>query len=320
MAESINIAPLLPCVIEVTILDLAKALKAISPSENKFRLPFYDGNESLETDFDYRFGVVGGNLDERIAGLAQHNMRSTAVEFIIANEIHNRIGFFLRDAVTAAVASVFELDSGILSDGGFYYDQKSGELGVNDEYVISLLDLSKPQYGDPSFSSVFDVDEIRLNSPVKIKSAIVGIALQLNIAVAPVPAAIAAAPAVTAASQAVPIITAIGSTIAGAATAGAFGYTIHIRRAKENEIKEKIEKRLNYYISMLSLGNCEPIQNDLQLLGLYNGKIDNDFGKNSEKARRLFAIRSDLHPDISYKEPAFLHALATATIEAGRAK
>lgn len=319
MAEMINFGPMLPYMVEVTIIDLPKILRAEHLAGSKIRLPFLDGKELLQRDFDYRFGPVGGILPEPEFGLAIHNMRSTAVEVVVANEIYNRIGEFVRDALNAAIISVFALESGALPEGRISVDAKSGELFAEPGYLEGLFDLSQPRFEDASYFSMFDVAEISLESPARTNNAIVGIFLQFNVAVAGVPAAGTAAPATLATSQVSQFITAMGAGAAGAfATIGTkTGYEIIIRHANEREIEQKIEGRISYYELRLEHGDCTPIQNDLWLLGLYDGKIDNKFGPNSKEARRLFALRHNLPPDISHKDAAFLRALAAVTIRGG---
>lgn len=311
MPDEIDIAPLLPYFVEVTITDISTVLQRLCPSNSSIQLPFRIGEKAVLANFDYGFSDIGEILEEPSRSVISHDLRATAVELIVANEIYNRIGLYLRDAVTAVATRAAVLETGESGDEKFYYDEEAETLIANSSYLENLLDLSAPIYIDPMQGVIFDVEEINLQSPFKIKSRVAAILLQLNIILAPGAPAAVAPPTVATASQAASVLNGIGA-VTGAAT---LGYTVYARQMNIAETQEQIRRRVMSYKTQLAAGNTWAIQNDLKLLNYYHGEIDNKFKELSLEAASNFAKDRDLSADISYKDEAFLRALANATIE-----
>jgi hypothetical protein len=173
------------------------------------------------------------------------------------------------------------------------------------DYLGKLLDLSAQVDSSNLRGFAFDVTAITFESPTRIRAQLGALFVSANIFLAP-----AAAPVATGASQIPPIVSAIGSATSAMVAGGALGYQIHIREQDKAEREATINRKVQYYQIQLRNGNYKPIQNDLRLLGYYDGKIDNNFKKKSLHAVTDFAVNENLDPRIVTDDPAFLKALA----------
>ncbi|HVR57288.1 MAG TPA: putative peptidoglycan binding domain-containing protein [Pseudolabrys sp.] len=296
MDDEIDISPIFPYTFEVEIKNLQLLTNALASFSGQVDAPWNDGERhSIGLKYSFKQVPAPGlpaNLPIR------HDARATAIELIIANQILNRIAIYLADATCAAA-----LQRGVPRDDRFLYIDSSVFTPTPD-YLQTLFDLSAQVDSTNLRGFAFDVTAIRFESPTKIRAQIGALFISANIALAPV-----AAPVATGASQIPPIVSAIGSATSAMVAGGALGYQIHIREQDKAEREETVNRKVLYYQIQLRDGNYKPIQNDLRLLGYYDGKIDNNFKKKSLHAVADFAVNENLDPKIAYDDPAFLKAL-----------
>lgn len=299
MPDQINAAFDIPYVFEITIDDLEKiwsqfqgrrfALTAQSPGMLSVR----------RSELEVSFGASDLLLETDYVGIPVHGIEKTAAETVVAAILMRRIGSAIRELVSESAAVVALAEGDRRGDGRLQYGENGQVAGVNEDYLASLLDLSKDHTGD---GCVFEVLDVSLNSPLRIRSRIASMMLSLHVAITPAGAA---------AIDYNLILNSINAFIAAAN----LGYTVTVDRPREaDSLSRAIEQEFLRLDRYCQEGDVRLVQIYLKKLGYYQGEIDNVFGPLSIQAAANFARAYRLNDYVHFSDGEFLRTLAKAYI------
>jgi hypothetical protein len=291
MADEIDISSALPFEFEVEIRHRADLLRQLANRYGSIQLGLTDSEEEI-IDFKYEFGSVLNGTPDGTQYRFSHPIEATAVDLVIANEIFDRIGIYIADALQASVQP--------LGDNNFFV--RDGVLVARPEYA-SVFDLSTPVLRPTTTKIVFNVTDVILTSPTKVRA---------YLAAAMIGLAAPAAPAATAA-QTSTILSSVANIVGPAISGGTLYYTIKVgeRTVRESLVNDKVK----YYQEQIKKHQLKAIQFDLSLVAGYQGLLDGKVGPEFLKAKGRTASKHNLSPNIDYNDPIFLRALASDTLD-----
>lgn len=299
MADEIDILSALPFEFEVEIRHRADLLRQLAGRDGSIQLALTD-SEAEAIDFKYDFSAVFNGIPDgtRYRGGA-HPITATAVDLVIANEIFDRIEIYIADALRASVAP--HVDN--------YFVVREGVLVARPEYAGMVFDLSTPYFTPTSAKIVFNVTDVILTSPTKVRSYVAAAMVNINLIGAP------AAPVAATASQMTTMVQAVSGIAAAASAttaAGAFYYQIKVqeRTVRESALNDKVK----YYQEQIKKHQLKAIQFDLRLVAGYQGPLDGIVGPECRRAIARIASLHDLPPNIDYNDPMFLRVLASEAL------
>ncbi len=294
MPDEIEVVTAFPDIIEVIITDLNKLVEKLLGKARSFTLPEAT-NLFAPIKFDY---TIDGSA--RLPGFNRsevpHDIRTVTVETLLAGEITSRVGVIIREVLLQNVEARVPAGG---PDEPPRADAPGG--GISRERLLEILDLSNDYPDSEAHRCEFAVLDIELKSPLRMRSRVAAIMLQVQVLTTPATTA------------------EIGTAIAAASLALQtidVGCSIMSCKMPQNTIEtvrqEASDQRYLYYLRMIDLKDLQPIQYDLRVLGFYNNAVDNLFEEDSNQARMEFAISQNLNPNILPTDPAFLRALANA--------
>jgi hypothetical protein len=310
LADEIDLSSALPFEFEVEIRNRADLLRQLENSRGSIQLGLTDSEDEV-IDFNYVFGSVAHGLPEGTRYRGTHPIRTTAVDLVIANEIFDRIGIYIADALQASVQQVVAAGEP-RADNKFIV--RGGVLVARPEYAGSVFDLSNSVFRPTTTKIVFNVTDVTLTSPTKVRSYVAAVLVNINLLVAP------AAPVAATASQTTAIVqtlSGVAAAVSGVATAAIavaqFNYTTKVqeRTVRESALNDKVK----YYQDQINKHHLKAIQFELSLVGGYQGPLDGIIGPDCRRAIARVASLHDLPPNIDYKDPIFLRALASDALE-----
>lgn len=250
---------------------------------------------------------------EGIRGFAHfHDVRNVAAETLIAVEVFERAGSLFRQVLDAVTMEALALEGGGHDEDRLVrYDPETDDLHFDEGELRQLLNIGVSPNRVPGElpPCAFDVLEMSLSSPLQVRARLAAVILVLNTTSAPVPAATTAS-MLSQLAQAATVLVA-------ATEASDLGYRIYVEHKTEAEIARDQRETAEYMQALLAQDDTSPIQRNLQLLGYYDGQIDNIFGEMSQEAVRIFALDHKLDPGIAYSDPEFIASLAEAVVRYG---
>lgn len=299
MPEEINAAFDIPFVFEITIDDLETIWRKFQ--DRRFTLTAQSPSMLSErrSELEVSFGASDLFLEIDYVGIPVHGIEKTAVETVVAAILMRRIGAAIRElALEAAEMAAFAGGRG-QEEGRLQFGENGAIVGVKADYLARLLDPSGDHAGD---GCVFEVLDVSLNSPLRVRSRIASMMLSLNVAITPVGAA---------ATDYNLILNSINTFIAAAN----FGYTLSVNRQRETDnLSRAIEQEFLRLDKYCQNGDVRLVQTYLKRLGHYQGEIDNKFGPISTQAAENFARAYRIYDYVHFSDREFLYTLAKAYI------
>lgn len=306
-----------PSIIEITITDLPQILETIHHKQVQMALPVVLREERRFVNLNFQVGEpFSASWAEPDA---PHEMQRTATELLIATEIQRRLGFILvqifGELRQQRVGTVRFIERGSEFGTPFTCDRDRGAVIVDASYVRKLFDLSQPIDIPLDQRGEFEVLDISLESPLKVKSRLRNFVLgmmMINIVPAPV--------AAEGALNLSPII----STVTRLASAGASGCTIYNWVTADHKLRMETADA-NYNTLATQLGGHHPNFQKLQIClsrlrdargqRYYSGHLDGVSGPELKAAIKDFNVEHGLPEDTHYNDPTFLDAVSKAAAD-----
>lgn len=299
MPDQINAAFDIPYVFEITIDDLETIWRQVQGQRFALTAQSPGMLSQRRSELEVSFGTSELMLETGYVGIPVHGIEKTAVEAVVAAIIMRRVGAAVRELVSEAAEMVAFAGGDGRGGGRLQYGENGQVAGVNADYLANLLDLSNDHTGD---GCIFEVLDVSLNSPLRIRSRIASMMLSLNLAIAPAGAA---------AIDYNLILNAINTFIAAAN----LGYTVSVNRPRETDnLSRAIEQEFLRLDSYCQNENVRLVQIYLKKLGYYQGEIDNVFGPLSIQAAENFATAYRIYDYVHFSDGEFLRTLAKAYI------
>ena len=101
LVDQIDISSALPFEFEVEIRHRADLLRQLASRHGSIQLALTDSEVEV-IDFNYDFGSVDIGIPDGVRYRGRHPITATAVDLVIANEIFDRIGIYIRHALLAS--------------------------------------------------------------------------------------------------------------------------------------------------------------------------------------------------------------------------
>lgn len=280
-----------PFVIDVDVHDIDLMLSRMRERDYLLRTPF--------TDIGYGvFARQNTPAPDGAPPLLEHDVTRTAAAMLAASAVYDRIG----KAVAAAVRAQIEDEPPREIAEYIANIPANGPIVFLPAFDAAVLDLSRPFLTEAQDYCLFDVTAVALGS-FDIRAMLRGIVISVALNV-PAAAPAAAAPTVWT------VVTAIGAGATGAATVGAFGFSVYVYQNDKH--LRLVEEQAAYLAKSASSGDWRPLQRHLQELGFYRGPIDGKVGPDTRKAITDFCAAKGLPGGLGMEDPRFLKALAYA--------
>lgn len=302
-----------PSIIQIAITDLPAILSTIHTNLVTLRIPFMIEGQKRLAKVDHKFGeTYPSEWDDPET---VHELQRTAVELLIVTEIQSRLGFLLAEIVQA-----FQ-KNGTNVAAPFAFHNDKGAIVVSDEYIKTLFDLSKSTDIPLDCRAEFEVFDIALNSPVRVRTRIKKIISRTSVFVV-LNCGAPALPPVATGGFSLPAT--VVEVVPRIAAAGGGVYTIvHTYQQEQISRQERISQNYGILARQLQRDNGSALQQGLSQLRnrddlpYYTGLIDGRIGRQTKDAVRVFAIEHDLHPYIAFNDARLLEALSNALANAG---